>query len=129
MDASPCLTWIAIMISKSFPLHAILTMKTGKVMGPFRDAHELAEWVMGHPVWTHELLMVGKEIEQSLSRQFPNLPTNLDHVDRSNFKGVLAELETVHGSSLEVERGIGQRTKNPLETAVEVFSDRVVSVN
>ena len=33
---------------------AILSLYTGFLCGPFSDMHELAEKVMGRPIWTHQ---------------------------------------------------------------------------
>lgn len=115
--------------TKRFPLHAILTMRTGRVMGDFGDAQELAEWVMGHPIWTHELPSLGGEIKSRLASQHPELPAELPHVTKENYASVLRDLEEVHGVSLTVKRGDTSRNKSPIETAIETLgADRVVAV-
>lgn len=117
-------------MKKKFPLHAILTMRTEMCMGDFGKAHELMEWVLGHPVWTHEMLSYRKSIEAELAKQFPKLPGALPHVTKENYATVLSNLEGIHGKELEVEQGFGTRDKNPLETAIEMFGeDRVMPVS
>jgi len=103
---------------KRFPMHAILTMKTDICMGDFGTAQELAEWVMGHSVWTHELLIYAAPIKKALEQQFPLLPTL---ATTTNWEQVLADTIEKFGESLEVEQGCCQRTRHPIETAADVF--------
>ncbi len=107
--------------TKKFPLHAILTMRTGVVMGDFGEASELIEWALGHPVWTHEMPRYRIAVELKLAKQFPQLPSALPQVTSENYADVLRELEAIHGKELEVENGGDQRDKNPIETALEAF--------
>lgn len=114
------------MNKKRFPTHAIMTMKTRICMGDFGVAQELAEWVMGHPVWTHELLSLAKPIKEELERQFPDLPTE---ANKDNWKEVLATAIETHGEHLEVIQGSAERTQNPIESLVAlVGEDKVLPV-
>ena len=111
------------MNKKRFPTHAIMTMKTEICMGNFGAAHELAEWVMGHPVWTHELSSLAKPIKEDLERQFPGLPTE---ANKDNWKEVLATAIQTHGEYLEVIQGSAERTQNPIESLVELVGKKKV---
>jgi len=113
------------MITKLFPMHAVLTMKTGICMGDFGAAHELMEWVLGHPVWTHEMPSYCKSIKAKLAELFPHLPSE---AKGENWKQVLANAIESHGSEIEVPQGNAERTSNPIETAEAIFGkDRVVA--
>lgn len=113
------------MSKKRFPTHAIMTMKTDICMGSFSDAQELAEWVMGHPVWTHELLSLAKPIKEELERQFPDLPTE---ATKDNWKEVLATAIQTHGEHLEVIQGSAERTQNPIESLIDLIGEDKVIV-
>lgn len=118
-------------MTKTFPMHAILTMRTGICMGDFGKAHELAEWVLGHPVWTHELAskQAVKAIKDALGKQFPDLPDSLPDVTKENYATVLAELVAKHGTSRQVAKGSEERTQSPIDTMVEmVGAERVLAV-
>lgn len=111
------------MDTKRFPTHAIMTMKTRICMGDFGVAHSLAEWVMGYPVWTHELSSLAKSIKEELERQFPDLPTE---ANTDNWKDVLATAIETHGEYLEVIQGSSKRTQNPIESLVELVGKKKV---
>lgn len=114
-------------MKKTFPLHAVLTMRTKKLMGDFAKAHELAEWVLGHPIWTHEMHLFLKKISDKLGEQFPGLPSTLPDVNKNNYAEALAELEKVHGTSFEVEQGNEERTESPLDTLLGMVDKKKVT--
>ena len=43
------------METKAFSTAALASITTGRLLCPFSDMHEAIEYLMGHPVWTHEL--------------------------------------------------------------------------
>lgn len=114
------------MVTKLFPMHAILTMKTGILMGDFGTAQELMEWVVGHPVWTHEIPSHFKTMQEKLSGLFPLLPSD---ANKSNWKQILASAIADFGNELEVPQGSEERSQSPLESlAAMVGEDKVTAV-
>jgi len=63
-------------MKKAFPMHDILTMRTGIVHKDFKTAHELMEWIVGHPIWTHEMPSHSELVESEMERQFHFLLDN-----------------------------------------------------
>lgn len=51
---------------------AIIGVYTGISCGPFSDIHELAEKLLGRPVWTHELAYpeIWEELREKVKPQF-----------------------------------------------------------
>lgn len=51
---------------------AIVGVYTGVSCGPFSDIHELAEKLLGRPVWTHELAYpeIREELREKVKPQF-----------------------------------------------------------
>lgn len=51
---------------------AIVGVYTGVSCGPFSDIHELAEKLLGRPVWTHELAYpeIWEELSEKVKPQF-----------------------------------------------------------
>ena len=62
------------MASRRFPLGDILTVTTGIAFSQgIAGAHELMEYMVGGPVWTHQLPRVADECKPELLRQHPDL--------------------------------------------------------
>lgn len=95
---------------KAFPLHAVLTLATGRVWGDFGEAHEAAEWLMGRPVWTHEFAYSGDQIRALAKAAAPALatvtadqcPTSPDDCDAK-----LAAMVALYGATVEIPCGTG----------------------
>jgi len=64
---------------KAYPIEIVLSLTTGFLLkeGGFGDMHELVEWVLGHPVWTHELADKGffARLQEAVFAQHPDLRT------------------------------------------------------
>ena len=104
---------------RSFSLGAILSLTTGKLLCAFGDMHELAEWVSGHPVWTHEFAerATWERFRQAVFAQHPALASvDASAVNRDNCFELLAGWETQFGKSLEIASGSEQRTESPMES-------------
>lgn len=61
--------------TREFPVGVLYTMATGRLMAPFDPVHGAIEFLLGGPVWTHQLAMpsVFEAIEREVSRQHPRL--------------------------------------------------------
>lgn len=59
--------------AKEIPLHAMLSAASGRLMGDFSEMHEAMEYLMGRPVWTHEMGIIGREIGEAIKAEFPDL--------------------------------------------------------
>ena len=61
-------------MKKEFPLTIVLTLLTSKSFGKkFDDIHEAIEFVIGHPVWTHEIadLLLWDQLRDNIVEQYP----------------------------------------------------------
>jgi hypothetical protein len=63
------------MMTKTFPVHALLSIYDGHLAGPFTDCHALIEHLVGEPCWTHQLPVIMRtgEMQADLLRQYPAL--------------------------------------------------------
>jgi hypothetical protein len=62
------------MRARRFPLGDILTVTTGVAFTQgMAGAHELMEFMVGGPVWTHQLPRIADECKPELLRQHPDL--------------------------------------------------------
>lgn len=56
---------------------AVGTITTGIVLvHAFEGVGEAFEWVMGHPVWTHEMPMLGSRAKALILEQHPDFPAD-----------------------------------------------------
>lgn len=126
-------------MKKDYPIEIVLSLTTGYLLkeGGFSDMHELAEHVLGHPVWTHEFADKGlfERMREALFAQYPDLR------DVEEFDSVAAKIDVAaylsgyvtravvqYGATLEVERGVCERTESPLASARRVFGDKPIAV-
>ena len=94
--------------TKEFPSVALATLSSGTVLiEPFSKVHEVAEWIMGHPIWTHQFPSLRHEIENAVLKQFPTMPTKLDGVTRENWREHADRIEAEFGKTVRVKRGDG----------------------
>jgi len=100
-------------MKKAFPMHDILTMRTGIVHKDFKTAHELMEWIVGHPIWTHEMPSHSELVESEMERQFPFLPKKSS---RETCEQILSDCIAQYGETLEVEQGSQERTTDPISS-------------
>lgn len=91
-------------MTKTFSLGAVLTFTTDILLCPFGDFHELAEYMAGEPVWTHQLTRVASEAKPELLRQHPDLAeiTVPELNGEAECAAFLATLAAVYGTEREV---------------------------
>lgn len=114
------------MENKKFPLSSVLSITTNKLLTTFSKMHELAEYITGHPIWTHEF--ADKELNQSLKQkvleQYPTLrEVDAEHVNPTNYKIFLEEQILKYGSELEITRGGDVRTEHPVASFIRLKED------
>lgn len=80
---------------------------------PFSLVHEAIEHIVGHPVWTHELPAVCRDLcaPEILSR-YPDMPKETPE----DWQACAASLSDRYGPAVSMPRGNGVRTSSPLET-------------
>lgn len=103
--------------TRDFPTAVIASLSTGVLLCDFGEIHEAAEYLMGHPVWTHHF--ANKELWQKMQRavieQCPGIPTELPDVDKDNYLAKLAEIEAKIGKVVKIRKGDGATAMYPLE--------------
>jgi hypothetical protein len=106
------------METREFPTAVIASISTGVLLCKFGDMHEAAEYLMGHPIWTHHF--ASKELSQSMRErileQCPGMPGKDDgSITRENYQQKLAEIEAKIGPICTIRKGDGATAKSPLE--------------
>lgn len=111
---------------RTFPLGVILTGTTGKMLSRsgFGAFQEMAEYMTGGPVWTHELVALGPVLKAELLRQHPALPSIAD-VGRDDWSEWLSVEESKHGAALSVTPIPDYaRTADPISTLDAMLAAR-----
>lgn len=92
--------------------------------------HECAEWLCGHPVWTHELVHAptkDRYVTEALE-QFPDMPTAIEA--HENLSAAAAKAIAAYGIKVSVKRGQHERRENPADTLHSVAPNaKVVIIN
>lgn len=101
--------------AKSFDPAIIATLSTGTLLvAPFSLAHEAAEWIMGHSVWTHQFPTLLPKIREAVLAQFPDMPTESAE---GQHEAVRDAVRARYGDAVEVVRGNGGTAIGPLDPA------------
>lgn len=111
--------------TREFDSAALASLVGDRLMTNFPDVHEAAEFIAGHPIWTHEFVDrdLMDEIRASIIAQHPRFGAydNSD-VTRDNVGQRVAELRAKYGDTLSVKRGNRVRARGPIESAAEIFA-------
>ena len=105
--------------TKEFPTLVVATTATGISLGTginYSNVQECAEWICGHPVWTHELgfgpLM--DRVSALAYAMFPLLPTK--DAASADWSAAARKAIEDHGETVLVPRGALERDQSPIET-------------
>ena len=97
--------------TRSFPLDAILSITTGRMLTSYHEIQELMEFVLGKPTLSDEMptgtqrdyLAIGKEVSDILISQHPFLADiDASMVGGGNYKQWLASMVQQYGEYLPV---------------------------
>lgn len=98
---------------------ALATLTTGIVMvESFSAVHEAAEWLLGHPVWTHEFVVpeIKRALIDEVLRQFPDMPTEKPE----DWATCRLSLHSTYGDTVAVKKGKRERTVDPVTSAIGI---------
>ncbi len=102
---------------REFPTAVIASISTGILLCKFSDMHEAAEFLMGHPIWTHHF--ADKDLNAAMKRevaiQCPGMPTTIDGVTKDNYLAKVAELEAELGPTQRIRKGGGLTAMMPTD--------------
>lgn len=103
--------------TRDFPTAVIASLSSGVLLCEFGKVHEAAEYLMGHPIFTHHFANkdLWAAMQKKILEQCPGMPTDMPGVTRENVAGKLAELEKELGMFAKIRRGDGETAMHPLE--------------
>lgn len=103
---------------REFSTGVIVTLATGIMLcEDFSKVHEAAEFLMGHPIWTHHF--ANRELQQEMAatifEQCPGVPRELNDVSADNWRAVLDKIIDEIGPIQRIRKGSGLTAMLPTD--------------
>lgn len=104
--------------TKDFDPRAIATLTTGTMLlDDFSKVHEVAEFVLGRPIWTHEFPREAETLQRLILEQLPDMPTSI----AGTWPLTAAAVVNRYGESVSLRKGTTERAVDPLTSLVEMM--------
>lgn len=122
------------MPTREFHLGDILSITHDRLLSPrhMEGVYDIAAFMAGEPVWTHQLPRVGKEAAPVILRQHPQLAEiDASGVNGDNHQAWLAEQVARYGETLPIEPMTAddhERIDPMSELAEKVHPDRIIPI-
>lgn len=114
--------------TKEFPAAVVASLSSGRLLCDFSKLHECAEWIMGHPIWTHQFPALREDIEKTVRAQFPDMPTEIEDCNTDNWRERASAIEVKFGETLSVRRGGGHTALLPTDGIPDHLRDKTVII-
>lgn len=113
---------------RDFPTPVIASLSSGVLLCKFSDMHGAAEFLMGHPIWTHHFASkdLWKEMQQTILAQCPGMPTDLQGVNEENYLEHVARLEAEFGKTVKIRKGGGLTAMLPTDGIPDHLKDKTI---
>lgn len=120
------------METRDFPTAVIASLSTGRLLCKFDEMHEAAEFLMGHPIWTHHFgnKELWAERERTITEQCPGAPVDDpgDTVNKDNYLEYVAKLEAELGPTLKIRKGGGLTAMLPTDGIPAHLKDKTIVI-
>ena len=119
------------MTTREFSTAAIASISTGILLCKFGEMQEAAEYLMGHPIWTHHFASreLQKEMQHTIVEQCPDMPTEIKGVTRENYLDKLAEIEKEIGKTVVIRKGDGLTAMLPTDGISDRLKDKITIIS
>lgn len=116
--------------TRDFPTAVIASLSSGVLLCEFTDMHEAAEYLMGHPIWTHQFGDKGfvGDMKRTILEQCPGMPIELDGVNKDNYLDYVAKLEAEFGAAVKIRKGGGLTAMLPTDGIPDHLKDKTIFV-
>ncbi|SCM71602.1 hypothetical protein KL86PLE_100281 [uncultured Pleomorphomonas sp.] len=106
--------------TRDFDPRIIGSITTGVLLlEDFGQVHEAMEFVMGRPIWTHEIPSESAEMKRLVLEQVPDMPTQISGSWQETAQALLDR----YGAAISIKKGETVRTKDPLQTLSDALKD------
>ena len=116
--------------TRDFPTAVIASISSGILMCNFGDMQEAAEYLMGHPIWTHHFADKGlwQEMQQTIAEQCPGMPTEIEGVTKDNYQESVATLCAELGPTVRIRKGGGLTAMLPTDGIPNHLKDKIIEI-
>jgi len=117
--------------TRDFPTAVIASISSGVLLcDSFSDMHEAAEFLMGHPIWTHHFASkeLCKDMQRMVLAQCPGMPTEESGITKENYKTKLSEIESELGKIVRIRKGDGLTAMLPTDGIPDHLKDKTIIV-
>lgn len=116
--------------TREFPTAVIASISTGVLLCNFGDMQEAAEYLMGHPIWTHHFAdkQFNADMRKAIAEQCPGMPTEIEGVTKDNYLEKLAEIERAIGPTVRIRKGGGLTAMLPTDGIPDHLKDATIIV-
>ncbi len=117
--------------TREFPTAVVASLSTGILLCDFSAIHECAEYLMGHPIWTHHFADkdLWGDMQRTILAQCPEMPTAMEGVTKENWREHVAALEAALGATQTLRRGDGLTAMLPTDGIPDHAQTIVVGVS
>lgn len=115
--------------TREFPTAVIASLSSGVLMCDFSHMQEAAEYLMGHPIWTHHFAdkQLTSEMKRMIAEQCPGMPTELEGGD--TWRDQLAAVEAELGQTVRIRKGGGLTAMLPTDGIPDHLKDNTIAVS
>jgi hypothetical protein len=116
--------------TRDFPVAVIASISSGVLLCKFSEMHEAAEYLMGHPIWTHHFGSkdLWKEMQKTILQQCPGMPTEAAGINGSNWLDFKTKLEGDLGEIVKIRKGGGLTAMLPTDGIPDHLKDHTITV-
>lgn len=103
--------------TRDFSTAAMASLSSGTLLCGFSEVHEAAEFLMGHPIWTHHFASkdLWQKMQKAILEQCPGMPTEIEGVTKENYQEKLAAIEAEVGKFVRIRKGDGGTAMHPMD--------------
>lgn len=116
--------------TRDFSTAVMASLTSGTVLcdGGFSKMHEAAEFLMGHPIWTHQFASeeLRRYMQKTALEQCPGLPTEAPGVTAANYREFVAKLEGDLGKTVKIRKGSGLTALLPTDGIPDHLKDKTI---
>jgi hypothetical protein len=116
--------------TREFPTAVIASISTGILLCEFGKMQEAAEYLMGHPIWTHHFASqeLNDEMRRTIAEQCPGMPTDIEGVTKDNYLEKLAAIEAEIGKTVRIRKGGGLTAMLPTDGIPDHLKDKTICI-
>lgn len=96
---------------KEFPIEVVISAASGILCSDFSSVHELIEFVMDRPIWTHEIPRIADAVADAIYSQHPQLKNVDTHINKDNLPHRQIEWRKHYGNSLSIQPFPSEKTE------------------